>query len=1110
MDEFSTLDINDTVADAHALWSAQLLQHFEIRNPLGQGGQGSVFLGFEYRLQREVAIKRVMHQPLNATALAEAQAQANIEHPNVSKLYQVIQSTAPHQPGYLIMQYIEGQNALQWASQQRAACQNKSQWLGYIEQVVSKIVQVCDGLQALHSKGIVHRDIKPANIMIAADEAEHPFIVDFGLAWHQEHASNQAIGSWPFMSPEQKNGDPLSSSSDIYSLGVTLYQLLTAQLPEFDDAKPLLSSKIDKDAPHTLPIELLAIIQQCLAKQRQDRFHSALALGLELQRYLNGEPVGSIDSKSYRLKKKLTKHRRAVMVTGFIGLAIIGQLSWMQLQDSRSQARERLVNQFHQTVQQAQYQSNLAYMAPPHDIRSLQQLHQRNLEQIIRQAEQLGETAQPFALYAKGRIAQQLGDQITAKQQLEAAWQQGFRTPGSAYALVEVLNALYQQALTDLYVMPHGQLRQARQTQLEQRFVQPIIGYLDFIQQQSRQQGENQGHERYVQALLSYYRHDYQQAIERLQGVEKFPAWQYQHYLLLAHSYVALYQQPLEAAKAQQYRENAMQAFDKAIDIAPSDPNNYLQKWQFLITLVSHNQYDSDNIPASLDDARHLLQQALALDPNHLDTRINQIRTRLQQIIALDNQGKPWRSEYSQTLTLIDQIQALWPQHPKLVRLQAKALSYQLAHGKQQPTSEQYQQVEQLYQQLADGQHLGFDDLIYYALHQKRWGDFIENEAQARVKYQTAAALFRQAIASRPEYSGSYVNLALIEIKLSKTEPRPQALARLGNAAVQLKNALKSGYSEFIANYYLAKTGLDTGRTLGSRELVSAVDALEGGLQAIKQAQLAKPDNYHAVAVEIEILAQLIEYQWFLGRTQTELAERLVAVLMQRIENDPDSLAELSHTCYALTSILEKQLFNDHQTLQQQHLQVTQQLRDKLTGELGDDAAMTAEQVLALSNLLYSEMLRVKMQQQTMAQVEPLMERFQHTAKTADHYWTLGYYQQLKSSQLSQIDQQLASQAKAITLWQQARQFNPDSIDYHYRLLNGYALQLILQTRHNAETDLTPVVTAISELNQALDQSSPLKQRIEQLLQQHYSGELLKRLASGQTPFELLPGPRAE
>lgn len=1105
MDDFATLDAGSGLPDAAEQWPEQLLQQFDIGRPLGQGAQGSVFLGFEYRLQRSVAIKRITHQPLNDALLAEAQAQAKIEHPNVSKLFQVIPGDFS-QPSYLVMQYIEGQTALDWALQQRALCHSKKQWQGYIKQVVIKIQQVCSGLEALHSKGIVHRDIKPANIMITTDQAEHPFIVDFGLAQHQAGSTGSVSGSWPFMSPEQKNGDPLSSASDIYSLGVTLYQLLTAELPPSSDSKPIPATKVSDKVSLALPVELNAIIRKCLAIQRQNRYQSAAELNQELQRYLAGEPVQSIFGKSYRIKKKLIKHRWAVLFFVFLSLAVAVQATWMERQKSHQQAREKLIEQFHQTVQQAQYQSNLAYMAPPHDIRYLQSRHQHNLEQIIQQAQQLGQTALPFALYAKGRIAQQQGDHFKAKQQLEAAWQQGFQTGESAYALVQVLDALYQQALTRLYIMPHGALRQAQQTQLQQSFVQPIIGYLNFIQQQSKNPSENLSQSNQVQALLHYYNQNYHQAIGLLLNSKNILPWQYQHYQLLGQSYLALYQQLLDpnAEQAKTWLGQAKQAFDKAIAIAPSDPNNYLQKWQLYITLVGNRQYGSGDTLASLNNAQKILERALELNPAHLDTQANLIRTRFQRIVYLDNQEKPWQSEFEITASLLKQTLKLSPQQPKLLRLQAKMLSQQLANGPQQKTDEQYLEIEQLYRQLAEQQQLGFDDLIYYALHLKYWGDFIEQTQRARSKYQAAATLFEQAIAGKPEYSGSYVNLALIELKLSETDTQTQGLVRLDSARSHLKTALEKGYSEFIANYYLAKIDIEVSHKLGNTDMTKKVTALEAALKAIERALVAQPSNFHAQGVEIKTLFLLVENQWYLQKSNPDQVKRMVELQTQRLEENPDDLSAIFDSNFILTAVLEKQLHGQNHKLQQLQ-DISEYLSDKLSQELPDSniEQITPEQTLALSNLLYSQMLLVKMKQLSLTQIEPLIERFKHSQKNADHHWTLANYHQLKSRQTTDFSQQRHSLAKALTLWQQAHALQSDNIGYHYSLLKGYLHKLILLEQHQhhaqAQSETLNTVRLIKTLNQSLENDAPLKRWSNTLIQKQGSGKLLEYLKTSQT-----------
>jgi serine/threonine protein kinase len=1124
METFTTLNVNDNPADRTNDWSEQLLQHFDIKSALGKGGQGSVFLAFEYRLQRDVAVKRIDHQPLNDTLLIEAQAQAKIEHPNISKLFQVIPGNSPQQASYLVMQYIQGQTALDWASQQRKGCHNKAQWRRYIEQIVTMTQHVCDGLQALHSTGIVHRDIKPANIMITTSQTNpiHPYIVDFGLAQHQENLSEFVSGSWPFMSPEQKRGDPLSTSSDIYSLGVTLYQLLSAQLPQSTDDNLTLTTKIDKNAAITLPIELSVLIKRCLSPDRQKRYQSALELKQELQRFLSGEPITSIVSKRYRVRKKLIKYRWAVLFFVLVGFGAMGQFTWLQLQKSQNRAREQLVQQFHQTVQQAQYQSNLAYMAPPHDIRYLQNQHQHNLEQIIRQAQTLGATALPFALYAQGRIAQQQGDNLKAKQQLEAAWQQGFQTTESAYALVQALNTLYQQALTRVFVMPHGALRQAQQSQLQQSFVQPIINYLQFIQQQSDDQSGNainQGRKNTIHALLHYYNQDYNLAIKQLTDTQQFSPWHYQHYLLLGQSYIAQYQQLLKPTsnQAQQLIEKAELAFDKALNIAPSDPNNYLQKWQLYIALLGSSQFGTGSVLASLNKAEQLLKDAQKLNPTYLDTQVNLIRTQFQRMVYLYNQAEPWQVALATTQSLVEQALIQWPQHPKLLRAQAKVLSRQLAHSKQQATAPaQYQAIDRLYQQLSAQQQLGFDDLIYYALHQKYWGDFIDETPKVREKYQAAQTLFRQAIASKPEYSGSYVNLALTQLKHSETDSHKQGLARLNDAISQLTMALNKGYSEFVANYYMAKIRLQINNNIGSADLAKGVVELEGALKAVEQAKLAKPNNFHAIGLEIEVLSQLIENQWYLAKPQADLERQLMTLQLQRLSDNPDKLSVLSDSAYILTFVLEKQrsMARINQQWQLQHQQISKKLNDKLSQQLADkplSADLNPEQTLALSNLLYAQMLLVKTstqsKQQKLQQLQPLITRFSHTAKTADHYSTLANYHQLKAEQQTTPQQQFDTQATAIKLSKQAHQLEPSVIGYHFSLLKSYINQLVLiekqQSAAKNQQLAVETIEKINALNGKISNNTRLNRWVSTLLIQYQSDNLISYLEANKTqnPF---------
>ena len=213
-----------------------LPEQFKLLKPLGSGGSGSVYLAQDNQLDRQVAVK-ILKSGLSSTdnqkLLAEARMQAKIEHPNICKIYQVVESQSLDCFDYLVMQYIPGQSALEWL--------NHTTHIDLMT-VVALMQKIADGLQAMHQQGIVHRDIKPANIMLQsnAEQQLQPFLVDFGAANHttafDDKVKTTSMGTPAFMSPEQWQGKSLNQSSDVYNFGATLYQLTTTLRPKPIDA----------------------------------------------------------------------------------------------------------------------------------------------------------------------------------------------------------------------------------------------------------------------------------------------------------------------------------------------------------------------------------------------------------------------------------------------------------------------------------------------------------------------------------------------------------------------------------------------------------------------------------------------------------------------------------------------------------------------------------------------------------------------------------------------------------------------------------------------------------------------------------------------------------
>lgn len=270
------------------------LAQYRITAKIGEGGMGEVYRAMDTQLGREVAIKvlppEIADDPKRrARFLREARAASVLNHPNVCTLYEIGQA-ANGRP-FLVMEYLQGQTLA-------TALGNDP--MGH-EQIVELGIQVADALHAAHQAGVIHRDIKPSNMHL--DREGRLKVFDFGLAKQTESDSNpeattaeatelgKVMGTPSYMSPEQARGEPLDPRSDLFSVGVVLYQLATNRLPFQGSSFAETAEKILRAQPeaiarfnYDLPPELERIIRKCLEKRPEDRYQSARELLIDLRR----------------------------------------------------------------------------------------------------------------------------------------------------------------------------------------------------------------------------------------------------------------------------------------------------------------------------------------------------------------------------------------------------------------------------------------------------------------------------------------------------------------------------------------------------------------------------------------------------------------------------------------------------------------------------------------------------------------------------------------------------------------------------------------------------------------------------------------------------------
>ncbi|HEX8845824.1 MAG TPA: protein kinase [Pyrinomonadaceae bacterium] len=356
----------DVLADGREFKPGEILDHYEVRCVLGEGGMGKVYLAKDSKLKRRVALKVLPaassgDEEARRRLLHEAQAAAALDHPNICAIYEVNEES---DPCYIAMQYVEGETLEARVASGRLP----------LDESLSVALQVADALSEAHARGIIHRDIKPSNIML--DGRGQVKVLDFGLA---KAASTTLVGSdatetksiltspgmvlgtVPYMSPEQLRAQPIDVRTDIFSFGVVLYELLSGERAFARASDAEISAAILHEQPPELssidpgiPEALEQIVSKCLAKDAEQRYQTMRQVAHDLNAARNGElaatgifatPTGKaeIDGASRRgaatteagtarptssieyLVSKVRHHRRSVMLAtaGVVILAAV-------------------------------------------------------------------------------------------------------------------------------------------------------------------------------------------------------------------------------------------------------------------------------------------------------------------------------------------------------------------------------------------------------------------------------------------------------------------------------------------------------------------------------------------------------------------------------------------------------------------------------------------------------------------------------------------------------------------------------------------------------------------------------------------------------------------
>jgi non-specific serine/threonine protein kinase len=313
--------LDDNTHTSITLTKGSIVAQYRIEEKIGAGGMGEVYLAFDTKLDRRVALKflpanLVSNEEIKSRFVREAKAAAKLHHPHIVTIFEVGEHNG--RP-FIAMEYVEGAILHQYAHGDTPP----------IATIIEYAVQLCQGLGEAHRAGIVHRDIKTRNI--AVDKSGRTRILDFGLAAVQDGdhltKTGSTLGTVSYMSPEQVSGREIDQRSDLFSLGVVLYELITARTPFKRENEGATLRAVMQEEPEPLarfrtnvPDDLQRIVTKLLEKDRELRYQTAEGVLADLKKLL-------YDSQQTGVSKSVARPKSKRLTTSLIAAAAIAVIA---------------------------------------------------------------------------------------------------------------------------------------------------------------------------------------------------------------------------------------------------------------------------------------------------------------------------------------------------------------------------------------------------------------------------------------------------------------------------------------------------------------------------------------------------------------------------------------------------------------------------------------------------------------------------------------------------------------------------------------------------------------------------------------------------------------
>ncbi|MBK8974920.1 MAG: serine/threonine protein kinase [Planctomycetes bacterium] len=350
--------LDPVAVEARATLIGSSVGRYRVRRLIAEGGMGVVYEALQEQPQRRVALKLIRAPFLSAAARRrfrrEVEILGRLHHPAVAQVYEAeIHADASGSAlPYFAMEYVEGCSLTEHVEKRRLSRERR----------LELIADICDGVQHAHQRGVIHCDLKPSNVLV--DDEGRPKILDFGIArtigpdtqLTAQTSSGELFGTLAYMSPEQVLGDPagIDTRTDVYALGVILYQLLAGRLPLPLDGKSMVDSlrTIEEVDPEPLGAivpslrgDLETIVGKALSKEKERRYASASELAADLRHHLRHEPISARPPTTvYQIRLFARRHRGpvaalAAFLVALMAGVIVSSIGFMRAADERDRAR---------------------------------------------------------------------------------------------------------------------------------------------------------------------------------------------------------------------------------------------------------------------------------------------------------------------------------------------------------------------------------------------------------------------------------------------------------------------------------------------------------------------------------------------------------------------------------------------------------------------------------------------------------------------------------------------------------------------------------------------------------------------------------------------------